>query len=88
MPQEMQISEIDTLKTTHEVSPFEAFYSDNTKYIKSFGWNQEQGYMLLTDNKHDYPVVTIDEDYLPLGDSGLYCLHVDWIPKGKSSRQD
>ena len=78
MPGEMTEANIILMDQTKDYSPIQDRFSEDTVSILSDSHNSRVDYYQYS-NTHDYfPKLHVQEEYLPLGFSKPYCLHVDW----------
>lgn len=78
MPGEMTESNIIIMDQTKDVSTLQDRFSEETASKLADSHNSRIDYFRFS-NTHDYfPKLYVQEEYLPLGYSKPYCLHLAW----------
>lgn len=73
---------------TKDVSTLKDNFSADTVSIISADYNSDVPYFTYSQTKDYFPTLNVDPDYLPLGSSKPYCLHLDWIEKFRMAQKD
>ena len=52
---------------------------ENKKMNKKY--NYSQSYHILEDTTNLFPILNMNEDHIPIGNSQTFCIHLFWVPK-------
>ena len=88
MPGEMTESNIIIMEERNENSLLKDKFSDDTLDIIGQDQNSKVEYFSFSQTADYFPRLYVNSDYMPVGNSKPYCLHLDWNRKEKFRQID
>lgn len=85
MPGSMTQAHLIKMDASKEPSPLQSDFAESTLDIINSDDNSGQDYFYFDKTELYFPRLAVTEDFLPLGNSKPYCLHLDWYLRSKSS---
>jgi len=76
------------LQNVTEASRIQNQFSSKVSSQVSRDWNSKVGYFLFQSQAQYFPSLYVDREYVPVGNSNQFCLHLAWIERSKANQID